>query len=193
MRRNRFILAALAGLCALATGPAGAEVRQYRLDPAGSAVEFGWTFGRDPVAGRMLVAAADLAIDFDDIRRSRAHVELDVTGAQAGFVFATQAMRGPKMLDAAAHPRISFDSTSFARSDDRATITGQVTIRGITRPMVLQAALYRPPGSDPAALPDLMVLLEGRLRRSDFGATGWADMVGDEITLNIRAHVVRID
>ena len=36
---------------------------------------------------------------------------------------------------------------------------------------------------------ELTVRLKGSVSRKDFGATGFADMVGDEVTLDIRAHI----
>jgi polyisoprenoid-binding protein YceI len=180
----RTVLVALALLTAL---PATAAPRAYALDPAGSEVGFLWSFGKDEIRGTMPVAAADITLDFDSPARSSVHVEIDAAAAQAGFPFATQALTGPKMLDTAQHPRITFDSTEVTGAGDTARIQGHVTIRGVTRPMEMTATLRRPTGTAEGDFSALTVRLTGTLSRSDFGAAGWSDMVADAVTLDIRA------
>lgn len=119
-------------------------------------------------------------------------VTLDVTGAQASFPFAAQAMKGPKVLDSRKYPTITFQSTAVEGTTDAAEETGNMTIRGVTHPAVLQATLYRPHGSQPTNLSQLSIHLTGAVMRSDFGATGWNDMVGDQVRLNIVAQIARV-
>ena len=47
----------------------------------------------------------------------------------------------------------------------------------------------RPNGSTADDLEHLTVKLSGHVRRSDFGATGWPDMVGDEVRILITARI----
>lgn len=119
-------------------------------------------------------------------------VTLDVTGAQASFPFAAQAMKGPKVLDSQKYPTITFQSTAVEGITDAAEVTGNMTIRGVTHPAVLQATLYRPHGSPPTNLSQLSIHLTGAVLRSDFVATGWNDMVGDQVRLNIVAQIARV-
>lgn len=181
---RRPLLAAL--LIALAT-MASAAARPFVLDPAASRVTFTWRFGEDPVAGSMPVARADLLLDLDDVGASRVSVAVDASRAEAGFPFASQAMRGPRVLDAGAHPLITFESRRVTLvADGRARVEGDLTIRGVTRPATFDATLT----SADADLSRLTVALHAAVHRSDFGATGWADMVGDEVTLDIAASLV---
>jgi len=112
-----------------------------------------------------------------------------VTGAKASFPFAAQALKGPKVLDAKVYPRMTFESTSVRRAGEAADVTGNLTIRGVTRPVTLRAQIFRPQGSAATDLDHLTVKLTGRLNRSDFGATGWSDMVGDEVRIIITARI----
>lgn len=167
-----------------APAPAAAAPRPYVLDPGGSRVAFLWSFGRDTVQGRMAVAAASLQIDFDDVAASRVAVAVDVTRADAGHPLATEALTGPRMLDAAAHPLITFESRRVTLvGDGQARIEGDLTMRGVTRPVTLDARLT----STAADLSNLTVALSGTVRRSEFGATGWSDVVGDVVRLDIVA------
>jgi polyisoprenoid-binding protein YceI len=184
----RFLLIAL-----LMAGPALAAPRAYVLQADQSTVEFETDFGPDRITGAMPVRSADLTLDFDDVAKCRVDVSLDVSNAEASFPFAAQAMKGPKVLDAGAYPEIVFHSTSVRAKGDGALVDGQVTIRGVTRPAVLDAMIWRQKGTQPGDLSHLTIRLTGSLRRSDFGATGWADMVGDEVRIVILARIERVD
>ena len=117
---------------------------------------------------------------------------LDSAHAEASFPFAAQAMRGPKVLDSADFPQISFQSTSVVAKGDGAEIKGQVTLRGVTRPMVMQAMIWRQKGYEAGDLSHLTIRLTGSVNRSDFGAVGWSDMVGDQVRLDILARIARV-
>lgn len=169
--------------------PAQAAPIAYRMDPAQSTVAFETDFGPDLITGAIPLHVADLQLDFDNVRNCSVAVELDVTGATASFPFAAQALKGPKVLDARAHPRMSFVSTRVIGAGDAAEVTGNMTIRGVTRPVTLRAQLFRPKGSAPDDLDHLTIRLTGAVKRSDFGATGWPDMVGDEVRIRITARI----
>ena len=72
-------------------------------------------------------------------------------------------------------------------------MTGLVTIRGVQQPMVLDAQIYRQKGTAAGDLSHLSIRLVGAVKRSDFGADGWADMVGDEVRLDILARIARVN
>lgn len=169
--------------------PAQAATIDYALDQAASTVAFETDFGPDLITGSIPLDSADLHLDFDNLRNCTVTVALDVTGARASFPFAAQALKGPKVLDARDHPRMTFESTSVKRAGDAADVTGNLTIRGVTRPVTLQARIFRPQGSATDDFSHLTVKLTGRVNRSDFGATGWSDMVGDEVRITITARI----
>lgn len=187
---RRSLLAA--PLLLLLPRPARAAPVRYRLDPARSTVGFTYRFQGRPVAGSMPVLGADITIDFDDVRATAATVSLDAAHARAGFVFATEAMRGPAVLDAARHPTIRFVSTAVAPSGTGATMRGALTVRGVTRPVALSARFARAPGADPASRAALTVALSGRISRAAFGATGYPEFVDDPIDLDILAGIARV-
>lgn len=181
------LLEITAGL-SLAT-PAHAAPIRYTLDAARSSVRFETDFGQDRITGDMPVSAADLTLDFANVANCRVSVSLDTSGAEASFPFAAQALKGPKVLDAGSYPNISFISTSVKRNGDGARVNGNITIRGVTRPATLDATIYRQTGTQAGDLAHLTIHLVGRVHRSDFGATGWSDMVGDEVRIDILARI----
>ena len=168
---------------------AGAATVDYHLDPAASTVAFETDFGPDLITGSIPLERADLSLDFDNVANCTVAVALDVTGAKASFPFAAQALKGPKVLDAKDHPRMTFESTSVKRAGEAADVTGNLTIRGVTKPVTLRAQIFRPKGSSADDLDHLTVKLTGKVNRSDFGATGWSDMVGDQVRIIITARI----
>lgn len=172
--------------------PAFAMPVAYHLQPEVSSVGFTVDFGPDQITGQMPVTLADLTIDFDSLSNCSFDVALDVTGTKASFPFAEQALKGPKVLDAETFPSITFRSTAVRAEGDGAAVDGIITIRGVEKPMTLAATIYRQQGTVEGDRSLLTVHLIGAVNRSDFGATGWADMVGDQVRLDITARIERV-
>lgn len=78
-------------------------------------------------------------------------------------------------------------------TDWGALVEGAATIRGVTRPMTLEARLFREAGGDPRDYSRLQVRLTGRLDRHDFRASGFAGLVGPEVELDIRVWIDRVE
>jgi polyisoprenoid-binding protein YceI len=163
----------------------------YTLQPDLSSVGFETDFGPDKITGSMPVAGADLTLDFAKVAASKVAVTLNAAGAQASFPFAAQAMKGPKVLDTAEFPEISFVSTAVKPEAQGATVSGKITIRGVTRPASFHAEIYRQQGTEAGDLSHLTIRMTGAVMRSDFGAVGWNDMVGDQVRLDILARIER--
>lgn len=183
----------LAAVFLLLALPAQAAPVPYDLQTDQSTVGFETDFGPDHITGAMPVKSAHLVLDFDQVGNCIIDVALDVSKANASFPFAAQAMKGPKVLDSDAFPEMVFRSTTIRRAGEGALVDGNLTIRGITRPVTLAATIYRQQGSDAGDLSRLTILLTGTVNRSDYGATGWADMVGDEVRLKITARIAKAD
>lgn len=183
------VLAALAA-CAV-PWPARAAPRDYVLDAAASEVAFSYVLEGVTGRGTMPIDRADLTLDFERAANSSAEVTLDAAGARTGVFFVTEALKGRSVLNTADHPKIRFRSRDFAARDGGATITGDVTIRGVTRPLTLEAEIFRRAGSELGDLSRLTVRLTGAVNRSDFGATGYADLVANRVGLEITARLSR--
>jgi len=183
------LAALLFGVLAWGTEGIEAAPTAYVLDSAASVVEFESDFGPDKIRGQFPIAASAIAIDFQDFRQSTISVTLNAAGAEASFPFAAEAMKGPKNLDTAEFPLITFTSSKVVANGDRAAIEGTITIRGIAKPLTMQAQLFQVAGETKGDYTHLTIALSSALNRSDFGANGWADMVGDQVRINILARI----
>ena len=179
-------------LIALIGVSATAAPRDYLLDHYASRVGFAVPFGPDTITGEIPVAQSEISLDFRAPNNSRIVVVLDVSGARANFPFATQALRGPKVLAAEAHPTISFQSRDIeVASNDasRASLMGDITIRGVTRPVMFDVGMFRPAGQAQGERSRLIVRLNGEVSRAAFGADGWSDLVGDAVSLDLELFI----
>ena len=70
-----------------------------------------------------------------------------------------------------------------------AAVDGLITIRGVTRPLTMQAQLFQVAGEAKGDYTHLTISLTGAVMRSEFGAKGWSDMVGDQVRINILARI----
>ncbi|WP_298257523.1 YceI family protein [uncultured Litoreibacter sp.] len=168
----------------------------YALQPRKSNVGFSYQLAGKPSKGNMPVKRASVMIDVQALEKSSIDVEVDVKRAKTGFIFATEALKAASVLDAKNFPTIRFRSTTIrlngnGRLSDGAEIDGRMTIKGITRPVTLQAALFRQAGTQANDLSQLSFRVNGRISRAAFGATGYADLVDDAIELDITARVKR--
>ena len=166
-----------------------AEPVKYVLDAANSVVSYEVGFGQDKITGRMPIKSADVTLDFQRNANSNVAVVLNAAGASSSFPFAEQALKGPKVLATGQFPDLVFRSSAFRIGTTTAEVDGQVTIRGVTRPIRLSAQVFRQQGTDPGDLSKMSVHISGAVNRSDFGATGWSDMVSDRVVIQIVARL----
>ena len=111
--------------------------------------------------------------------------------AKAGFAFATSALRSKSVLHTKQFPDIRFVSKSVRAAGAGAIIKGDVTVRGITKPLTLNAVLLRDPGTKASERDDLRMRITGKLNRHDFGASGYPDQVGPDLAIKIDARIKR--
>lgn len=170
---------------------AAAERVPYRLQADLSTVGFAYVMAGQRMTGRMPVESADIVLDFDRPSNSRVAAVMRADLADAGPDYATLAMKSAPVLDTARFPAIAFRSTSITETAAGATVTGEITIRGVTRPITLEAQFFRQRGTEAGDLSRLSIVLRGALSRQAFGASGYGGLVGDRIDLTILARIER--
>jgi polyisoprenoid-binding protein YceI len=189
--RQTALFAMLALLLPLA---ALAAPTRYSLNEKASTVGFNFTLGGTPQTGKMPIERAEIIVDPNNLAASRFDVTVSVAGARTGLVLATRALISAEVLDAARFPTIRFVSQRIKLSGDGrlsggAVVTGQLTMHGVTRPVTLNASLYRAGGSAADDLSALTVMLSGQISRSEFGASGYPGLVSDIVELEIVAVI----
>lgn len=184
-------LTLLLALAATAT-PARAGPDPFRLDPERSSASFTYILNGFRQTGTMPFASARLEVDLDDISASSVDVSFAAANTETAFDYATSALRGESMLHTDAFPEVRFRATAITGTLDRARMTGELTIRGITRQVTLNGGLFRQRGTDGDNRDDLTILVTGRLNRHDFGVSGYRAFVGARLGLRVIARIERL-
>lgn len=97
-------------------------------------------------------------------------VDIDIASINTGNTQRDEHLRSPDFFDAAGHPKGQFVLTSFTRSGDDITATGDLTIRGVTKPVTLKGEVAGP-AKDPWGNQKVSATLETKINRKDWGLT----------------------
>lgn len=174
--------------------PTLAAPRQYELAAQNARITYTFLLNDAPVKGVVPLDTADLVIDPQNLSSSRADVTADIRRARTGLIFATEALKSPSVLDADRFPLARFKSRRVklgpdGRLSNGATLSGDLTLRGKTRPIELSANVFRASGTASNDFSNLSVNLTGQLSRAEFGATGYQNLVADVVRLDITADI----
>lgn len=132
----------------------------------------------------------------DQGKPSKIEVSIDAASIETGEPQRDGHLRSPDFLDADKYPTLSFTSTQIeSLSSNNYKIHGNLTIREITKPVVLEAELTQAI-KDPWGLNRIGGTAEGKLNRKDWDLT-WnqvlelgALLVGEEVKFNIEVEAV---
>jgi polyisoprenoid-binding protein YceI len=148
------------------------------------------------VHGQFTKWSGQFEFDEQDPTASKAVVEIDVNSINTNEPQRDGHLKSPDFFDAANHPVMTFRSTKIERHGADYRVTGDLTIRGTTRPVVLDAEfigkIVDPYGNDRAGFS-----AKTSIDRKDFGlhwnmlleAGGFA--VADKIDINLEFEAVR--
>jgi polyisoprenoid-binding protein YceI len=131
-------LALLTGILALATPLALAQTSTWKSDSAHSEVDFSIKhLSLSNVHGRLGNVAATIALDDADITKSTVTATIDVTTIDTGVSPRDADLKTESFFDVAKFPTATFTSTSVAKSGSGLTVNGNLTLHGVTKPVVL--------------------------------------------------------
>jgi polyisoprenoid-binding protein YceI len=143
-------LAILTGILALAFPLAQAQTSTWTSDPAHSEVDFSIKhMGVSNVHGRFGHVTATIAWNEADITKSTVTATIDVVGVNTGESARDNHLKTDTFFDATKFPSASFVSTSVAKSPTGLTVSGNLTIKGVTKPVILQVDGPTGPGENP--------------------------------------------
>lgn len=187
------IFLALAGAASAAgqfnTDPAAVTAGAYVVEPSHTRVQFAVShIGFTQFYGDFTGAKGTLVLDPQNIATSKVDITLPVASVSTTNATLDGELKSADWLDAATYPTIRFVSTKVVRTaPDKATITGELTLHGVTRPVELQASFN---GSGVNPLDKAYTVgfdATAKFKRSDFGVKTYLPMIGDETSVRISA------
>ena len=105
-------------------------------------------------------------------------------------------LQGPDFFDAENHPKITFRSSRITLDGDRAEIEGELTMRGVTKP-IRATGTVSGPTEDFMGNTRLGFTFETTVNRHDFGVSWNADLpkggkaLADDVTLHVELEFVK--
>lgn len=120
-----------------------------------------------------------------------ADVVIDATSVNTGNSLLNDHIQAADLFDTANHPAITFKSTRMTLDGDEPSMSGNLTIKGVTRPVTL-AITYFQCMQDPAFRVDACgANATVTIKRSDFNMGKHAFLVSNDITLNLAIKAVK--
>jgi polyisoprenoid-binding protein YceI len=184
MRAFRYLV--LAGLIGAAVS-AQAEPVTYKLDPTHTNVLFSWNhFGFSNPTANLGLGEGTLVFDEKDAAKSSVEVTLPLANLDTHVTKLDEHLKKPDFFDADKFPTVTFKSTKVqSLGGGKYKITGDLTVHGVTKPVVLDAKLNKS-----GVHPMLKVQTVGfdastTVKRSDFGMGAYVPNVSDDIKIHI--------
>lgn len=158
----------------------------YTVDPNHTQVVWSVNhLGFTPLYGAFGASGGTLELDPANPSAAKVTVTFniaDVSTTSAGF---TKHLLSSDFFDAAKHPTATFTSTAVQVDGTSAKITGDLTIKGITKPVTLDAKLFGAGANPMNKMQTVGFTAETTVKRSDFGVGMAAPVVSDETELKI--------
>lgn len=184
-KRSIFNTLLLAAALAAASGNAFAAGVTYKLDPSHTNVIATWNhLGFSNPSAHFGGVEGTLVYDAENVGKSSVQVTLPLTGL-TGFSDKFNAhLNSGDFFDSAKFPAATFKSTKVeAAGEGKLKVTGHLTIKDITKPVVLDVSLNKREDKDGRS--KIGFDAATTVKRTDYGLGMAAPMVSDEVKLRI--------
>ncbi|QLE73493.1 YceI family protein [Streptomyces rectiverticillatus] len=159
----------------------------YRIDPEASRIRFRMRalFGLFPIKGTLSVAHGRIAVEEPE-SASTVEAVIPVDSFSSGHAQRDRHVRSADYLDSALHPEIRFHGGDVRRrADGEVTVHGELTVRGVARPLVLTLDQVVADGSR------LTLQATAVVDRYAFGVTHAKGMTGRRLRIALDVVAVR--
>lgn len=195
MKRTWLVMAAIAAI--LSSAEARAAV--WELDPAHTGIHFKVRHLMvSHVRGDFERFSGTVRFDEQDITRSGADIAIEAASINTRVAKRDDHLRSPDFLDAARHPTLTFRSKKVEKmADGKLKMTGDLTIRGVTREAALMIEGPTPPIKDMQGKTRVGGSATAKINRTDYGLV-WNKpleaggvVVGDDVEITIDVEIVK--
>jgi len=189
-------LVALAGALAL---PASAATSTWQIDPNHSSAQFAVRhLAISTVRGAFTKVSGTVQFDDRDIAKSTMDVTIDAASVDTRVADRDKDLRSDHFFDVEKYPTLTFKSTKVEQTEPgKLKVTGDLTIHGVTKQVVLDVEGPTLPVKDPWGNQRVAANATTKLNRQDFGVKwnakmdngGW--VVGDDVAITIDVELVQ--
>ncbi|QMV18401.1 protein yceI precursor [Granulicella sp. 5B5] len=198
----RIRVAGVAAAVVLALGVAGARAQttDWKIDNTHSEADFAIRhMAISTVHGSFRAVSGVIRFDAADVTKSSINATIDVASVDTGVAARDTHLKSPDFFEVAKYPSMTFKSTNVAKAEDGYAVTGNLTLHGVTRSVVLQLDA---PGKEETGM-DGKSLHRGftahtTLNRKDFGLNWNGTLksgdaaLGDEVRIELDIEAVKM-
>lgn len=188
---SRFVLALVTALAMIAG--AAAQSGTWQIDPNHSAAQFSVKhLGVSTVRGAFTKVSGSATYDTADPTKTTLNATIEATSIDTRVQMRDNDLRSPNFLDVQKFPTITFQSKQ-AKSGGagKLQITGDLTIHGVTKEVVLDVDGPSAPIKDPWGNQRIGASASTKINRKDFGVNGAPGVVGDDISITIDTELIQ--
>src|SRR5215471_13086060 len=186
-------IAIIGGMAATLSVPAGAATTAWKIDPQHTSAQFAVKHLMiSTVRGEFHGVTGMINWDDQDITKSTVDVTIDATSVDTREPQRNAHLKSPDFFDVAQFPTITFKSKKVEQAAaGKLKVRGDLTIRGVTKEVVLDVDGPSAPIKDPWGNQRIGASATTKIIRQDFGVTHLPGVVGDEITITIDAELIQ--
>ena len=165
----------------------------YKLDPTHTDVLAQWNhMGFSNPTAHFGTVDGTLVYNADDVSQSSVEVTLPLSGLNSFTAKFDEHLRSADFFDAATFPVATFKSTKVeAAGTNKLTVTGELTIKDQTKPVVLDVTVNGAGEHPMMKVPAVGFDATTTIKRTDFGVGAYAPNVSDEVTLRITTEATQ--
>ena len=181
-------------LAILGLGAIGAaEAQSWQIDPNHTAAQFAVRhMGVSTVRGSFEKTSGTVIFDPADPSKTSIDATINTASVSTRVQMRDDDLRSPHFFDVAKYPTITFKSThAEAAGSGKLRIAGDLTIHGVTKPVVLDVDGPSEVIHDPMGNLRMGANATTKINRNDFGITTLPGVVGDEIQIILDVELIR--
>lgn len=159
----------------------------YQIDPTHTATVFSWNhFGFSTPSANFNDIQGTINVDNEKPANSSVNVTIPLSSVNTNVAALDKEFQEEAWFNAAKYPNITFKSTKVETKDKKHfKITGDLTVKGVTKPVVLDATLNKQAVHPMSKAETVGFNATTSFDRSAFGIGNYVPNVGDKITVNI--------
>jgi len=180
---------------ALTRAPAEVQSGAYKFEPSHAKITWSVNhFGYSTYTGQFPRLEGTLKLDAKDIGKSVVDVTINTAAVGTLDEALDKHLKTADFLDVEKFPTATFKSTAVKQTGERtADITGDLTLHGVTKPVVVKATFNQAGPNPMSKIYTLGFDARAVIKRSDFGIKTYVPAIGDEVTLVIEAELQKVD
>jgi polyisoprenoid-binding protein YceI len=189
---NRLVFTFVTALAMAAT--AAAQAGTWQIDPNHTAAQFSVKhLGVSTVRGAFTKVTGTAKHDPADPSKDSLEATIDANSVDTRVEMRDKDLRSPNFLDVQKYPTITFHSKQVkVVGPGKLQFTGDLTIHGVTKEVVLDVDGPSAPIKDPWGNQRIGTSASTKITRQDFGVKGAPGVVGDEITITIDTELTQL-